>query len=47
MVDHLADDRWNLNRDCVGLIPGAAFITTMEYSKGRTHDLYGAPVDAG
>uniref|UniRef100_A0A9J8B757 Somatomedin B and thrombospondin type 1 domain containing n=1 Tax=Cyprinus carpio carpio TaxID=630221 RepID=A0A9J8B757_CYPCA len=39
--------RWNSNRDCVGLIPGAAFITTMEYSKGRTHDLYGAPMDAG
>ncbi|XP_016099860.1 somatomedin-B and thrombospondin type-1 domain-containing protein-like [Sinocyclocheilus grahami] len=33
--------------NCVGLIPGAAFITTMEYSKGRTHDLYGAPMDAG
>ncbi|XP_056306800.1 somatomedin-B and thrombospondin type-1 domain-containing protein [Danio aesculapii] len=26
---------------------GAAFITTMEYSKGRAHELYGAPVDAG
>lgn len=46
-VDHLAVYGLKLNTGCVGLIPGAAFITTMEYSKGRTHDLYGAQMDAG
>uniref|UniRef100_A0A672LLB0 Somatomedin B and thrombospondin type 1 domain containing n=1 Tax=Sinocyclocheilus grahami TaxID=75366 RepID=A0A672LLB0_SINGR len=32
-------DYW-VELNCVGLIPGAAFITTMEYSKGRTHDFF-------
>ncbi|XP_051970889.1 somatomedin-B and thrombospondin type-1 domain-containing protein-like [Xyrauchen texanus] len=37
----------NHHRQFCAQTQGAAFITTMEYSKGRVHDLYGALLDAG